>query len=134
MTIRAQTTVRDLPREREFLTRSSALSRTPGAFIDHGHDRLAEGESKFGDQWTRLTLEEFARELLEEAADLGAWAALAEQKLDSEIPVSHRATVRMLLIRVARHGAGAHEAVRQFEELLAKIRTDPEQPRAVDAA
>lgn len=132
MTIKSQRVCRDLAREREFLQRSSTMSRDSAAFVEHGQHRLAEGESKFADRWAAMSLLEFARELSEEGADLGAWAALADQAADGQIPPSHTAAVRMLLVRIARAGAAAHEGTRKLQDLLEKIAENPEQPRAVE--
>jgi len=52
-------------------------------------------------------------ELLEEAADVGSWSALAEQALDLDLVLSeqHRQQIRAVLRTAARHGAQAHESL-----------------------
>lgn len=116
MTIRAQQPARDPRREREFLQRASAFT---GArlFIAHCEHRLGQGDREFGQRWARIGLHQHVRELSEEGADLGAWAALAEQAVDLE-HVHDSRLVRVQLSLAARGGAIAHQAVEQLARLL----------------
>lgn len=108
--------VRDIARERAFL-QSAARGADSVRFVAHAEGRLAAGELKFGDSWTRLRLEEFVRELTEEAADLGAWAALAAQALTALVPVQVVSASQLLhdLCAVAHAGALAHSALERMD-------------------
>jgi hypothetical protein len=103
------TSLRDLDRERRFL-RHAARHHEP--FAQHAAARLAAGEEPFGDSWAWIGIGRHLLELLEEAADVGAWATLAEQALDRE-PLSDvdRQRIGAVLQLVARCGAQAHEAL-----------------------
>lgn len=108
MTIRAQEPARDEQRTREFLQHASAFTTDP-TFVLHCSDRLARGDVEFGVRWALTPLREFARELAEEAADLGAWAALADQAADlMDLPPPAREELREVLLAIAHDGAEAH--------------------------
>ena len=102
--------LRDQQREQTFL-RDAA--RGHEAFVQHATARLDAGEEPYGDSWAWIGIGRHVRELAEEAADLGAWAALADQALDREhdLPDVDRARTRAVLELVARRGAQAHEAL-----------------------
>jgi hypothetical protein len=101
--------LRDQAREQRFL-RDAARGHDP--FSDHAAARLDAGEDTYGDSWVWVGIRRHLDELLEEAADLGSWAALAEQALDRE-PLSDvdRQRILAVLHLAARHGAQAHEAL-----------------------
>jgi hypothetical protein len=111
---------RDLHREHAFLLDAN---RGPGAFVVHVEERLAAGEDTFGDSWMWIGIRRHLTELLEEAADLGAWGCLADQALDRENDLSdlHREQLRSVLVVAARRGASAHgvlsNALRSVERL-----------------
>ena len=102
--------IRDLEREKRFL-RDAARGHDP--FVQHALDRLEAGEEPFGDSWAWIGIRKHLAELAEEAADVGGWAALADQALDREHGLSDvdRARIRAVLELVARRGAQAHEAL-----------------------
>ena len=102
--------IRDLEREKRLL-RDAARGHDP--FVQHAADRLDAGEEPYGDSWAWIGIGRHLRELAEEAADLGAWAVLADQALDREHDLSDvdRARIRAVLELVARRGAQAHEAL-----------------------
>lgn len=98
--------IRDLEREASFL---STAAGDHAAFVEHVAARLQLGEREYGDAWATRDLRELLGELLEEAADLGAWAVLAEQRLStSSLTIGERDRVVAVLSLVARHGAQAH--------------------------
>jgi hypothetical protein len=101
--------LRDPEREQRFL-RDAARHHEP--FAEHAAARLAAGEEPFGDSWAWIGIRRHLAELLEEAADVGAWAVLAEQALDRE-PLADvdRRRIGAVLQLVARCGAQAHEAL-----------------------
>jgi hypothetical protein len=111
---------RDLARETRFLTEGARGDRP---FIDDAQARLAAGEDTFGDSWMWIGIRRHLTELLEEAADLGAWGCLADQALDRENDLSdlHREQLRSVLVVAARRGASAHgvlsNALRSVERL-----------------
>lgn len=86
------TPARQPAREHRFLTEAA---RGHAPFVAQAQARLEAGE------------------LLEEAADLGAWATLADQALDADPKHSelNHDQVRAVLNLVARRGAQAHEAL-----------------------
>lgn len=92
--------------EREFLERAAVDHE---AFVEHVLARLELGEELYGDQWARRSVRDLLGELLEEAADLGAWGALTQQVLATEMP--GRASIAALVDLAAYHGARAHEAL-----------------------
>lgn len=106
----AGVSLRDLDRERRFL-RDAARAHAP--FVEHASERLAAGEEPFGDSWAWIGVRRHLAELLEEAADLGAWAALCEQALDRELELAaeDRQRLRAVVQIAARAGAEAHEAL-----------------------
>jgi hypothetical protein len=101
---------RDVARERAFL-REAGRDREP--FVEHAEARLARGEETYGDSWAWIGIRRHLTELLEEAADLGAWASLATQALEGERDLSelHRVQIGAVLVIAARHGAQAHAAL-----------------------
>lgn len=108
---------RDVSREWRFLDQASYGTRS--GFAKAAAARLVQGEQSFGDRWKTLTLEQFARELEEEAADLGAWAVLAVQALDGlDLEDVHIARLDGLLTQVARAGAQALSAVNAIRAVL----------------
>lgn len=118
MSIQAQQPARDQGREVDFLERASSCGGT-SRFVDHARQRLARGERRFGDRWTRRTMEEFLDELAEEAADLGAWAVLADQALAFRSPDMPE-MVREALVQIARAGADAHRIVESVRRDFAR--------------
>jgi hypothetical protein len=129
MTVRAQTPVRDPKREREFLEHASrgSLHPAPCRFVEHALHRLELGESKFGDRWATLPLDEFVRELTEETADLGAWAVLARQahtvQRHTNLVDAH---IDACLERVARAGAEAHRVLEVLQRHISRHRAQAE--------
>lgn len=81
---------RDPQRETAFLTEAA---RGHAPFVEQATARLDMGEEIYGDSWAWIGLRRHLAELLEEAADLGSWAALASQALDTE-PGCRRPTGR----------------------------------------
>ncbi len=78
--------LRPAPRQeaRELLWLELAeLDAGASGFAEHAIRRLAEGERLYGSHWAELGLERLVDELLEEAADLGAWGVLALQALEA---------------------------------------------------
>jgi hypothetical protein len=102
--------LRDGFRERRLL---AAAARGHEPFVRHAEARLEAGQEPFGDSWAWFGMPRHLRELLEEAADLGAWAVLADQALDRDPHLSHlhREQLRAVLAIAARRGAQAHEAL-----------------------
>jgi len=100
-------TRRDPDRERRFLD-DAARGHEP--FVEQATARLDAGEEIYGDAWIWIGLRRHLAELLEEAADLGSWAALASQALDREpdLSATDRERVVAVLAAAARHGARAH--------------------------
>jgi hypothetical protein len=62
---------RDLRRERQFLTATSA--RNP-SFIAHAEQRLSVGQQQFGDSWSWAGIPRLLAEMREEAVDIATWA------------------------------------------------------------
>jgi hypothetical protein len=110
---------RDLARETRFLTEGARGDRP---FIDDAQARLAAGEDTFGDSWMWIGIRRHLTELLEEAADLGAWGCLAEQALERENDLSdlHREQIRAVLTTAAHCGAQAHAALTRARTSLEK--------------
>ena len=102
--------LRDLDRERQFLT-DAARGHEP--FVRHATSRLDAGEELYGDSWAWIGVRKHLAELLEEAADLGSWAVLADQALDLDPGLSDvdRGRIRAALRLTARSGAQAHTAL-----------------------
>jgi hypothetical protein len=107
-------TLRDLDREQRFL-HNAARGHEP--FIEHATARLDVGEEPYGDSWAWIGIRRHLAELAEEAADLGSWAALADQALDREQELSDvdRARIRAVLELVARRGAEVHAALTRLQ-------------------
>lgn len=99
-------TARDLARERRFLT---AAAGGDDPFVAHAVERLELGETEYGSSWSTRPVGDLLAEIAEEAADQGAWAALAVQSFDAA-PLSavERARLADVLSLVATHGARAH--------------------------
>jgi hypothetical protein len=103
-------TRRDRDRERAFLA-DAARGHRP--LVDHALARLDAGDELYGDSWAWIGIRKHLAELLEEAADLGAWAVLAHQALDHEPRLSavDRQRVAGVVAAAAAHGARAHAAL-----------------------
>ena len=110
MTSGRTTPARQAAREHRFLT-DAARGHAP--FIAESQARLEAGEELYGDSWAWIGIRRHLTELLEEAADLGAWAVLADQALDRDPQLSDqdREQIRAVLAGAARHGAQAHQAL-----------------------
>jgi hypothetical protein len=110
MTSGHPTPARQAAREQRFLA-DAARGHAP--FVAHAQARLEGGEELYGDSWAWIGIRRHLTELLEEAADLGAWATLADQALDrdSEVSDQHREQIRAVLAVAARRGAQAHQAL-----------------------
>ncbi|WP_249021056.1 hypothetical protein [Conexibacter sp. S30A1] len=80
------------------------------AFVEQALARLDAGQAEYGDSWAWIGVRRHVAELAEEAADLGAWSALADQALDHEhaLGTDERERVRQVLRRVASLGAASH--------------------------
>jgi hypothetical protein len=110
MTPERTTPARQAAREHRFLT-DAARGHAP--FVAQARARLEAGEEHYGDSWAWIGIRRHLTELLEEAADLGAWATLADQALDADPKHSelNHDQIRAVLNLVARRGAQAHEAL-----------------------
>jgi len=97
-----------------------AAARGERAFIEHVAARLEAGQELYGDQWRGRGVAELVGELLEEAADVGAWSALTLQAVDLE-PLADADRLRLgaLLTVAVQHAAGAHAALCSARALLA---------------
>lgn len=86
-------------------------ARSP-EFATHALDRLASGEILYGSRWTELGVSRLLDEILEEAADIGAWGVLALQALDVEVacPVTRMTVAELIEVAIAA-GALAHRAL-----------------------
>lgn len=113
--------LRDTQREQRLL---AAAARGHLPFADQAFARLEAGEEPFGDSWTWIGIARHLSELLEEASDLGAWSALADQALDRERDLSdlHRGQLRAVLELVARRGAEAHQALSQALRSVERVK------------
>ena len=113
----AAMSLRDQQREQRFL---SDAARGHEPFVQHATARLDAGEEPFGDSWAWIGIRRHVDELLEEAADLGSWAALADQALDREQEPADvdRARIRAVLELVARRGAQAHQALKGLAKVV----------------
>lgn len=82
-------------------------------FADHAERRLEAGERAYGHRWTEVGLPTLLAELLEEAADLGAWGVLALQALEAEptLGAAERDLVEVALNAALMWGAFAHKAL-----------------------
>ncbi|MEJ7824893.1 MAG: hypothetical protein WKF48_05665 [Solirubrobacteraceae bacterium] len=96
---------RDRAREASFLEEAA---RGHSAFVLQASQRLEQGQAIYGDAWRQRGAATLVGELLEEAADIGAWGALAAQSLDAG---GAHARARALLALAARRGAQAHAAL-----------------------
>ncbi len=98
---------RDVAREHQFLI-DAAHGETP--CVDHAEHRIADGDEAYGLSFLWIGIRRHLAELQEEAADLAAWAALADEALDREHDVSdlHKQQIRAVLVAAAQHGARAH--------------------------
>jgi Holliday junction resolvase RusA-like endonuclease len=111
---------RDRGGEARFL---AAAARGHDAFAEHAAARLEAGEVTHGDSWVRRGAGALLGELLEEAADLGAWGALTVQAPDLEDwPAADRDRIVALLELAAASGARAHEALAAARGLVARVR------------
>jgi hypothetical protein len=105
-------TRRDTQREHVFLTEAA---RGHDSFVAQCEARLEAGEERFGDSWAWVGIRRHLTELLEEAADLGSWAVLADQALDHDQALSdlHKEQLRSVLAVASHRGAQAHELLSQ---------------------
>jgi hypothetical protein len=104
---------RDRGFERAMLELAAVAAPVPAGgspFVAHAVDRLELGDREYGESWARRPLAELLNELLEEAADLGAWAVLTLQSLGGLDPARYTA-VEAAVLDAARAGARAHSAV-----------------------
>jgi len=124
-------TSRDRRFEAGFLAIAARAHGQGGAgWARHAAVRLEAGEDAYGERWSTLGTEALLDELAEEAADLGAWGALARQALDLE-PVDaatvHR--VAAALDRVAEAGAAAYAALLDGRQALDRDPVTPDSTR-----
>ena len=98
---------RDSARELRWLERAE-LDAGRSGFARHASQRLTAGEHAYGDRWTTLGLDRLLRELLEEAADLGAWGVLALQTLERVPGAIDAERIAARLTAAIRQGAQAH--------------------------
>lgn len=108
---------RDHGAERTWLI---AAERAAGAghFTTHALRRLDAGQAAYGDRWATLGLHRLVHELLEEAADLGAWGVLALEALERDaasLSDTQRRRLEGLLHAAIVAGARAH---RELERAL----------------
>jgi len=111
---------RDLRLEAVFLAVAARAHGQAGAgWARHARVRLEAGEDTYGERWSTLGTEALLGELAEEAADLGAWGALARQALDHE-PVDAATLHRLAaaLDRAAEAGAAAYAALLDARQAL----------------
>jgi len=124
-------TSRDRRFEAGFLAVAARAHGQAGAgWVRHARVRLEAGEESYGERWTTLGTEALLDELAEEAADLGAWGALARQALDLE-PVD-TATVHHVaaaLDRMAEAGAAAYAALLDGRQALDRDPVTPDSTR-----
>jgi hypothetical protein len=124
--MKAEALRRDLETERLCLERTEfhAAART---FAAHALDRLAAGEDVYGDRWTTLGADRLLVELLEEAADLGAWGVLPLQALehDPELPPVVRDRVATGVRGAILCGAHAHATLERARVELDRAYTAP---------
>ena len=94
---------RDPERERRLFCVVGPLA----AWRRHASERLEAGEREYGNSWAPRPLEELLWEIMEECADVGAWAALALQALElrSDLGDGDREFVSKALQDAARYGA-----------------------------
>lgn len=109
------TLTRDLGLERVFLDAAELGSETRG-FADHARRRLHAGERAYAGRWANVGWDQLVHELTEEAADLGAWAVLALQTIERDVPEQARDATRLLEV-IARAGAEAHGAAERLRKL-----------------
>ena len=111
-------TGRDSFRERRFLAEAACGH---AAFVTQALTRLDAGQAEYGDSWAWIGTRRLLAELTEEAADLGAWSALADQALDLDAGLSseQREHLRRTLRRVAALGAAAHRLLSEAAEAMA---------------
>ncbi len=111
---------RDRRLEAGFLAVAARAHAQAGAgWARHAAVRLEAGEDTYGERWTTLGIEALVDELAEEAADLGAWGALARQALDLEpvdAAILHR--VAAALDRAAEAGAATYAALLDGRQAL----------------
>ncbi len=98
---------RDSVREQAWLEAAEQDAGASG-FACHVVERLLAGESVYGDRWATVGLRKLIAELMEEAADLGAWAVLALQVLGEQ---AERDLVASALRAAILWGAYAHHAL-----------------------
>lgn len=99
---------RDPLAERVLLDRSQHLARlTVANWPSTVERRLAVGQERFGDAWTRRTPAELLGEISKEAVDLAAWACLASQSL-IDLDADTVATVGEMISRAVGAAAEAH--------------------------
>jgi hypothetical protein len=111
---------RDPDRERRFLHAASPL--VP-AFREHACRRLAAGEVEYGDSWATRPIEGLLSEIIEECADIGAWAALTDQAVDrTEFDQADRELITEALLDAARLGAFAWARIATAQAVFVEAR------------
>jgi hypothetical protein len=83
--------------------------------------RLEVGAAEYGDTWHERGALALVREAMEEAADLGGWAVLADQALDDLALANHGVAVRGVLTQAAAHAAASHALLQFVVDLLEEI-------------
>ncbi|PZS12462.1 MAG: hypothetical protein DLM64_04870 [Solirubrobacterales bacterium] len=103
---------RNLTLEHERLAGAEQQAGESG-FAAHAERRLEAGERAYGHRWAQVGLPELLAELLEEAADLGAWGVLALQELeaDATLRAADRDLIEVGLNAALMWGAFAHKAL-----------------------
>jgi hypothetical protein len=115
------TAARDTQREHAFLAEAA---RGHDRFVAQCEARLAASEDRFGSSWAWIGIGRHLTELLEEAADLGSWAVLADQALDHDQTLSdlHKEQIRAVLVVTSRRGAQAHELLSQALASIERVK------------
>lgn len=112
---------RDRDRERSFLE-GAGCER----FALPARARLEEGARCYADAWASRGLPALVAELAEEAADIGAWGALADQALELEdLEPSAREAMGGRLRAAVEHGAHARRALIEAGLLARRERVAP---------
>lgn len=115
--------VRDPDREAAFI--ADAATGLDG-FAGHVAARLELGEREYGSAWADRGARALVLEALEEAADLAAWLALADQALDAEPPPRDDEDMLRCLLALAAADAGrAHANLAGAATLLAPRERKP---------
>lgn len=89
-------------------------------YADRVRARLTMGQELYGNAWAGRPLVDMIREIREEAWDVGAWASLAAQLADRDVPDGEAMMlVRMRLQRAVACAVAIDEELRQILDLLA---------------